>query len=163
MKRLSLAARADLNVYYEAEMARYRTLGEHGQKMLQIVTLERFIDFFNACPSIGFEYDGKPIGGMIFDGEEAHVAVLPDYHGRWALLWEPALDWVFSIKQEIHVKVEAFNDTCIAFMERNGWPAIDRVGDFIVYRMTPHTRVRKGIGMSRERVRPAAYAASDSA
>ncbi|MGH8782535.1 GNAT family N-acetyltransferase [Paraburkholderia sp.] len=145
MKRLSLAAHADLDVYYEAEMARYKTLGEHGQWMMHTVTRKRFIDFFGACPSIGFEYDGKPIGGMIFDGEEAHVAVLPEYHGRWALLWESALDWVFSLKQEIDVKVEAFNPTCIAFMERNGWPAIDRDGDFIVFRMTPRTRVRKGI------------------
>lgn len=146
MRRLSLAARADLNVYYDAEMARYHTLGEHGQQVLRIVTRNAFIDYFNACPSIGFEYDGQPIGGMIFDGEEAHVAVLPAYHGRWALLWEPALDWVFSLKPEINVKVEAFNQTCIAFMERNGWPAIGTSGDFIVFRMTARTRGRKSRG-----------------
>jgi GNAT superfamily N-acetyltransferase len=139
MSRFRLAARVDLGVYYDADAARYDT---PGLQALQIVTKEVFIAYYKHCPSIGFECDEKPIGGIIFDGEQAHIAVRPEYHGRWALLLRPALDWLFSLKTEIIADVEADNRVCIEFMKRNGWPAIGGKQGWITYRMTRQGRGR---------------------
>lgn len=137
MSRLRLAAAADLAVYYDADAPRYET---PGQKALRIVTKEIFIAYYKDCPSIGFVCDDMPIGGIIFDGDEAHIAVLPAYRGRWALLLRPALDWLFSLKAEIVVDVETDNRVCIEFMRRNGWPVIGGKPGWLTYRMTQQAR-----------------------
>jgi hypothetical protein len=141
MRRLALADHADLGVFYEADALRYRGTGEH---ILKIVTKEVFIRLYQGCASIGFEFDGQPIGGIIYDGKRAHIAVLPEYYGRWALLLRPALQWLFEIKREILVEVEVENSACIEFMKRNGWPALGTADGRITYRMTQHPRRHGG-------------------
>ena len=76
---LRLTERADLGVMYDAEAARLRQAADTG--CLQVVTRDTFLRFYEGCPSVGFESDGVPIGGILFDGEQAHIAVLPS-HGR---------------------------------------------------------------------------------
>lgn len=137
MSRLRLAGAADLAVYYDADAPRYDT---PGRDLLQIVTKEFFIAYYKGCPSIGFVCDDQPIGGIIFDGEEAHIAVLPAYRGRWALLLRPALDWLFSLKAEIVVDVEIDNPVCHEFMRRNRWPTIGEKPGYLTYRMTKQAR-----------------------
>lgn len=121
MSHLRLAPRVDLGVYYDADAVYYE---RSGSEALKSVTREDFIARYRDCPSIGFEYDGQPIGGMVFDGEQAHIAVLPAWHGRWAILLRPALDWLFTLKAEILADVEADNAVCLEFMRRNGWPVV---------------------------------------
>jgi GNAT superfamily N-acetyltransferase len=137
MTRLRLAEHVDLDTFYEADAARYRGADEH---ILKIVTKEVFIRVYQGCASIGFECDGQPIGGILFDGQRAHIAVLPEYHGRWAVLLRPALHWLFSIKNEILVEVEDKNAACIEFIRRNGWPAVSQANDCTIFRMTQHPR-----------------------
>ncbi len=138
MKALQIVPQADLHVYYEADAQRYRALARHDA--LQVVTQQAFVAYYRDCASIGFEYDGEPIGGVLFDGQQAHIAVLPAFRGRWAWLLRPALTWLFGLKAEIDVDVEADNAICIEFMRRNGWPVVQRHGHWIRYRMTPKAR-----------------------
>lgn len=133
MHQLRIVPQADLQVYYDADAQRYRATDRHDT--LQVVTKEAFIDYYRDCQSIGFEYDGEPIGGVLFDGQQAHIAVLPAFRGRWAWLLRPALDWLFSLRAEIDVDVENDNPVCIEFMRRNGWPVVRRHGHWIRYRM----------------------------
>jgi hypothetical protein len=135
--RFSLAPRADLGVFYEADAPRYRAAHP---EVLDLVTKEVFTVFYEKCPSIGFAFDNAPIGGIIFDGRQAHIAVLPAWHGRWAHLLRPALDWLFGLAPEILVDVECENSVCIEFMRRNGWPALREANGWITYRMTPQAR-----------------------
>jgi GNAT superfamily N-acetyltransferase len=138
---LKLTEPADLGTMYDAESARYREAGDGS--CLQVVTREAFLNFYEGCPSIGFEDDGMPIGGILFDGEQAHIAVLPSYHGRWALLLKPALDWLFTLQAEILVEVERDNARCLRFMDRHGWPRVGETDDDIVYRLVPQGGRRK--------------------
>lgn len=138
---LKLTEKADLAVLYEADVARYRAASE--DRFTRAVTKDVFTSFYATCPSIGFEQDGQPIGGIIFDGEEAHIAVLPSHHGRWALLLKPALQWLFSLKDEILVEVERDNDRALAFMDRHGWERVQELPDDIVYRLVPQGGTRK--------------------
>jgi len=131
--RLSLAPAADLRVFYQADAARYAMAKPH---VLARVTEEAFVSHFLGCPSLGFECDGRPIGGVIFDGKEAHIAVLPEYRGRWAWLLKPAIDWLFSLKPRILVEIEGDNKACIAFMDRNGWRRVSESEEGITYLMT---------------------------
>jgi GNAT superfamily N-acetyltransferase len=137
VSRLRLAPCVDLAVYYAADAVRYDT---PGCDTLMHVTPAVFAARYRDCPSIGFEYDGQPIGGILFDGETAHIAVLPAWRGRWALLLRPALDWLFDLQPEILAEVEADNPAGLEFMHRNGWPAIGRRGPWIVHRMTKQPR-----------------------
>jgi GNAT superfamily N-acetyltransferase len=140
MPLLALAPCVDLAVFYAADSERFAGTGS---ATLQVVTPAVFIGFYRNCPSIGFLFDGQPIGGIIFDGVEAHIAVLPAFRGRWALLLKPALDWLFSLKAEIVVNIEANNAICLAFMERNGWKRLRSDGQHVTYLMTPQGGARK--------------------
>ncbi|WP_446902551.1 GNAT family N-acetyltransferase [Burkholderia sp. YIM B11467] len=134
MNRFRLADRADLAVFYEAD-ASYFHAGR--ADILQVVSLEVFIAHYSGCPSIGFVCDGRAIGGMILDRGHAHLAVLPAYHGRWAILWKPALEWLFRMTPEALGVVEADNRVCVEFMKRNGWTGVPTGDGKIVFRITP--------------------------
>lgn len=133
MTGLKLTDKADLGVFYDADSPRYLATRQH---VLDVITRDAFIAFYKNCQSIGFESDGFAIGGIIFDGKAAHIAVLPAYHGRWALLLRRSLTWLFSLKSEILVEVEVENVKCIAFMERNGWKKQRIENGEITYLMT---------------------------
>ncbi|MGM9488025.1 GNAT family N-acetyltransferase [Ideonella sp. YS5] len=137
---LRLTEAADLGVMYDADAARY---DEAGSPCLEVVTRAAFVDFYEGCPSIGFEADGQAIGGILFDGEQAHIAVLPSHHGRWALLLKPALEWLFSLQTDILVEVERDNTRCLRFLDRHGWPRVGQTEDDIVYRLSPQGGQRK--------------------
>lgn len=138
---LKMTPQADLAVFYEADAVRYRENPE--SRATQVVTQAVFCEFYAGCPSIGFELDGEPIGGVVFDGEQAHIAVLPKYHGRWALLLKPAVEWLLSLKREVLVEVERDNLRCLRFMERSGWQQVRTADDAIVYRIAPQGGTRK--------------------
>lgn len=137
---LKLAPKADLDVFYEADAARY---ADSERNELEVVTLDAFVAFYRECPSIGFEADGHPIGGILFDGEEAHIAVLPEYHGRWATLLKPALEWLFGLADEIVVEIEIDNAVCMNFMKRNRWQCLGADSTAARFRMTAQGGRRK--------------------
>jgi len=137
---LKMTHRADLAVFYEADAVRYR---DDPRRSTQVITQEVFCAFYADCPSVGFEMDGVPIGGVVFDGEQAHIAVLPQYHGRWALLLKPAVEWLFSLKREVIVEVERDNALCLRFMERNGWQQMRTTDEAVFYRLVPQGGARK--------------------
>ena len=118
-----LTPQVDLAVYYDADTRRYVESGNG--HLLELITLEKFASFYGACPSLGFACGGQPIGGVIFDGIQAHIAVLPEHRGCWAFLLRPACDWLFKLKPEIRVQVESNNLRAIRFMERNEWKRLD--------------------------------------
>ncbi|WP_240702273.1 GNAT family N-acetyltransferase [Trinickia terrae] len=128
---MRLTDRVDLDLYYEIDSARF------DESVRRVVTREVFKSIYADCPSVGLECDGQPIGGVIFDGESAHIAILPSHHGRWAHLLRPLLAWLFSFKQEIFVHLEAENSKGLAFVERCGWQRVRAEGDEVVYLMTP--------------------------
>jgi hypothetical protein len=138
---LRLTEPADLGVIYDADAARYAQAGQADR--LALVTRETFLRFYEGCPSIGFEADGQPIGGILFDGEQAHIAVLPSHHGRWALLLKPALDWLFTLRAEILVEVERDNAPCLRFLDRHGWARVGETEDDFVYLLTAQGGRRK--------------------
>jgi len=137
MARMRLTDKADPGLMYDAEVSNWSPefLKQAG------VTREKVIAFFSSCPSVGFEIDGKQVGGMIFDGKEAHLAVLPEYQGRWALLFKHALNWLFSIKDPVYVDIQATNEKCIRFMERNQWRRVKENSEKITFEMTRNTPV----------------------
>jgi hypothetical protein len=137
MPGLRLTEQADFGVIFEAVQRRLEE--EQWRKVTAgVVTKEIFIAHCIAqkYPSLGFECDGRPIGGIIFDGSAAHIEVLPEYHGRWGLLWPSAIKWVFSLKDPILVQVPLENEKCHRFMARNNWPRIKEDDRFVTYRMS---------------------------
>lgn len=167
MRKLRLTKQADFGVIFDALAKRYpadkwkeATLGFPADE-----ARETFISFCERCPSVGFEYDGKPIGGMMFDGNEAHLEVLPEYHGRWGALWRPTLAWLFAIQDPIFVRVEIDNEKCHHFMARNNWRRMKADEKFITYEMTskaePHSRRREKLQSLERSVQEAATVAPD--
>lgn len=121
-RRYSLTARADLAVFYAADAARYIQSGR--QAALEVVTPRAFADFYAGCASIGFACDGHAIGGVLFDGKQAHIAVLAAHQGRWAFLLRPACDWLFGLSPHLLIDIDPDNARCIRFMGRNGWTRV---------------------------------------
>lgn len=140
MNRLTTTNAVDLDIFYTADSFRYT--GER-KKLLDLVTREVFIAFYENCASRGFQFDGYPIGGIIFDGTQAHIAILPEYHGRWAILLKPALKWLFTLKPEILVEIDIDNEKCLSFMDRNGWQRVRTNALSITYLMTLQASTKK--------------------
>lgn len=150
MAGLRLTGQADLAVFYEADAQQYPA----GSPETEVVSKEAFIEFYAGCPSVGFELDGQPIGGLLFDGTSAHIAVLSAYHGRWALLLKPALAWLFSLQPEVIVHVDRRNETCQRFLLRHRWERlhVDEEDGTVAFRLTPQGGSRKtGYPFGRER------------
>ncbi|MCZ2497923.1 GNAT family N-acetyltransferase [Xylophilus sp. Kf1] len=119
MSRYTLTPRTDLAVFHAADAERYA-----GTPMLDLVGPEVFRRYYADSPSRGFACDGQPIGGMIFDGRQAHLAVLSAHHGHWGRLLRPTLDWLFGLQPEMRIDIECDNPKALAFMDRNGWPRV---------------------------------------
>ncbi|RYX91806.1 MAG: GNAT family N-acetyltransferase [Comamonadaceae bacterium] len=147
-RRYTLTPAADLAVFYAADAARF--VGKGCQDVLDVVTPAAFTHFYASCPSIGFACDGQAIGGVIFDGEKAHIAVQAEHHGRWAFLLRPACDWLFRLNPRMLIDIEPDNHLCIRFMDRNGWTRIETPGappgTSLTFLMTPQhgERWRRG-------------------
>jgi hypothetical protein len=90
-------------------------------------------------PSIGFELNGKPIGGMLFDGKCVHLEVLPEYHGRWGLLWPSAIKWMFAQKDPMLIQIERANEKVHRFMRRNNWPVVEADEKSLTYEVSSRT------------------------
>ena len=138
MNRLKLTDQLDAGLIFDTLAKRYPP--EKWQAVLQGQDHAQarcaFIDYCRNYPSVGFEYDGRPIGGMMFDGREAHLEVLPEYHGRWALLWPRTLAWLFAIQDPILVRIEIDNEKCLRFMDRNNWRRVSVDDEYVTYQMT---------------------------
>jgi len=138
MQNLRLTDQADLGFIFETVQ---RRISEDEWKKTTAegaVTKDVFIAYCisQKYPSIGFEYDGKPIGGMLFDGSAVHIEVLPEYHGRWGLLWRSAMKWFFALKDPIFVAVDRDNEKCHQFMARNNWPCVKEDEKTMTYEMS---------------------------
>ncbi|WP_187363039.1 GNAT family N-acetyltransferase [Massilia aquatica] len=127
MADLRLTDKADLGLMYDIESPRYDSA------VTELVTRERAVAHYAGCPSVGYEIDGVPAGGAIFDGRELHLAVLPRFHGRWAWLLAPTLDWLFALCDPVQVRIERDNARCIRFMDGGGWQRIGEDPQYITY------------------------------
>ena len=141
MGTLRLTDKADLDVYYEADISRFGSEWalEHG------ITKERFMAYMADCPSIGGEVDGKPIGGVIFNHwkKDAHIAVLPEYHGRWGSLLTQGFKWLFSQEAFFYVSVEQCNTKCLRFLDRMGFERIKEDEKWVRYKMTRTEKINQ--------------------
>jgi RimJ/RimL family protein N-acetyltransferase len=126
--KLKILDKADFGVIYEAELL---TLGADWFKSRNL-TKERMIEIFEKtdCRSLGFEIDGKSIGGILLLGNELHIAILPEYFGKWGLLWKHAVKWVFAQTQTVYGYIPTWNTRCIRFAEKARWR---RIGEFEKY------------------------------
>jgi hypothetical protein len=140
MAEYRITEQLDLGLVYDA--TRSRLSEEAWKKMLKAapsgdLSRQEFIDLCIRMkyPAIGFSCDAKPIGGMLFDGQAAHIEVLPEHHGRWGVLWVRCLEWMFSLKDPMEVKIDACNEKALRFMDRNNWQRIHEDEDFVTYVM----------------------------
>lgn len=140
MRRFTLTERADLAVFYEAEAAHWRATRP---RVVEVVTQDAFIEFYRNAPSIGFACEGRPIGGILFDGLRAHIAVLPQYHGLWALLMKPALRWLFALQPAVLADVAADNHKCLRFLDRHGFRRLATGPRAVTYLLEPRGGTRK--------------------
>jgi hypothetical protein len=144
MRSLTLTEPADFGVLFD--VARRSYTDEAWQRMTRgLVDRDTFIA---TClklgyPSLGFLCDGVPIGGMMFDGQAAHIGVFPEYQGRWAFLWEDACKWLFAIRDPFVVRIEPDNAKCIRFVERNGWKRVSEDAQFVYYEISSQGRRRR--------------------
>lgn len=138
MHNLQLTDHADLGYLYDltcdTDEGKKAMAGGH-------VTKQMFVDYCieKKYPSIGLECDGQPIGGVIFDGNAAHIEIASEFHGRWAILLPKVLEWVFSHKDPIDVGIYRTNEKALRFMEKNKWPVIKEDETFITYHMSSDT------------------------
>lgn len=139
MSIMRLTSQADLSFLYDVVKMRLSGSGKweevtRGHSQSREIFLQHCAK--NNLPSIGFECNGKPIGGMVYDGVEVHIEVLPKYHSRWAVLWPSAMKWLFSIKDPMLVSVERSNEKCHQFILRNNWHVVKETDKVLTYEIS---------------------------
>lgn len=133
MDSLRMTDKADLKVYYDADIRMYDRawMAAHG------FTEEAFIARYRDCPSVGFEQGGIPFGGVILDGNDFHIAILPEFHGKWGALLRPALAWLFSQRSEVRARVHRPNRQGLRFFRRLGAKLVESDGNFLIFSLSP--------------------------
>lgn len=126
---LRIVDKLDLEVMYEAERSSYN------QMFRELLTKQIYLAETSGYRAIGFELDGRCIGGAMLCAKYAHFSVLPEYHGTWTILWPQALEWIFAQRHPAYGPVHVENVKCHHFMRRNNWKIIDTVADFQIYEM----------------------------
>lgn len=126
---LRIVDKLDVDVMYEAERSSYN------QMFRELITKELFLDEISTYQTIGFELNGKCIGGAMLCANYAHFSVLPQYHGKWALLWKETLEWIFEHRCPAYGPVHIENEKCQRFMQRNNWKVVRTEGDFHIFEM----------------------------
>ncbi|CDG82310.1 GNAT family N-acetyltransferase [Janthinobacterium agaricidamnosum] len=136
MSRFRITEKADLELMYEAERLRY---GPQHFAALG-VSMEQVLAYYADCPSLGYEIDGAPAGGALFDGKEIHIAVLPQYYGRWAWLFKPTLEWLFQMEETILSRIERFNTRSLRFMDAGKWPRVHEDEHYVTFEMNRNSQ-----------------------
>ncbi|MGZ3240562.1 MAG: hypothetical protein ACXWIN_11540 [Burkholderiaceae bacterium] len=135
MDSFSITDKADLTIYYDADSRLYSAewLAAIG------VTVDKFIAKYGDCPSIGFEDNGVAFGGVILDGSDMHIAVLPEYQGKWWSLMSPMFDWIFSHHDPVYAKIHRVNRRSLRFFRRLGAELVTSDDHFYIYMITAKT------------------------
>lgn len=148
MGNVRLTNKVDLEVYFEADVSRFDSEWIHEQGLSK----ERFIEYMSNCPSMGFEINGKPVGGAIFNHwvKEVHVAVLPEYQGRWGTLIAPTFKWLFSMHDFFYASVDQGNMKCIRFHDHIGSERIREDAKWIRYKVTRTEQIKRLLARTAE-------------
>jgi hypothetical protein len=131
---MKLLDKADFSVIYQAELDSDKELFN-----MFSLTEEDYVRLASKYPSIGFEIDGKCVGGMFIRQDKLHLSVLPEYHGKWGFLFTPAFKWAFSVTDPLKAVVNVSNSKVIRFIERHRWKLIDEQGSTLIYLLTDQT------------------------
>ena len=130
MGKMYIVDEADHEVMYQAEQASYTP------EVREIWSREYFIQQRSNLPSIGMAIDGVCIGGAYMDDGFIHISMLPEYHGKWSLVYAEVLAWAFSHADPIYASILENNKTCLRFSERSGWEMVGRYDEVVYYRST---------------------------
>jgi hypothetical protein len=133
METLRITGKADLKVFYDADSRLYNPAWLAARGLDE----EGFIARYRDCPSIGFEQGGVPFGGIVLDGDDVHIAILPEFHGKWGTLLRQIFAWLFAQRSEVRCKVHRPNRQSLRFVRGLGAAQIACDDNFIIFKMSP--------------------------
>lgn len=127
----------DPHVFWQAEMS---DPVEQRSALIFDRTEEEFCRTLSQYPSIGFEDDGKQFGGVFIDQHLCmHIAILPEYQGRWGSLFKQGIDWAFSVSNTLYALVAKENRKIRRFIAHHNWPMIYETEFVALHRITKDT------------------------
>lgn len=125
---------ADFGVMYKAEKESDKDL------FFQFdLTEEEYVRIASKYPSIGFEIDGKSVGGMFVRAGRIHLSVMPEYHGKWGWLFTPAFKWAFSLSDPLYAYVSRENEKVLRFIRRHDWKQVNEIDSTVIFELTDLT------------------------
>lgn len=128
--------KVDSSVLYEIEIV---SAPEEAREFLLAQDRKRFEAMVDECPSIGFEVDGRCIGGAFIRYDRLHISVHPDYHSRWRRFYPALVDWTFSVCDPVYGVVHQDNTAGRRFAARSGGALMGTIqlemGLFYVYKI----------------------------
>lgn len=124
----------DFEVMYHAERETDKSLFDQIK-----LTCEEYVKLASKYPSIGFEIDGKCVGGMFIRRDRIHLSVMPEYHGKWGWLFTPAFKWAFSVSDPLYAYVSRDNELVLRFIRRHDWFLIEETGSAMIFELTDLT------------------------
>ncbi|MEK8029951.1 hypothetical protein AACH06_03875 [Ideonella sp. DXS29W] len=124
---MKIVAGADLGVMYAEELRAYPPQVLKQMKLPEMTSGEAiFKRCYAGCPSIGFEVDGRAVGGCLMEENKMHLAVHPDFHGVWTLQIAEVFDWVFSHSDPAIGRIYAGNRPALRLAHHIGGEVLGR-------------------------------------
>ena len=130
---MKIKGKLNPDIYYQAEIdgvdSGYFTSSEFSK--------ERYISTLSDLLSVGYEHNGKDIGGAVLVGNKLHLAVTKQYKGLWASLLKPTLSWAFAIHNPLVVCISTSNCSAIRLLDATSFRFIESKDGMNTYEISP--------------------------
>ncbi len=126
--------RACLSTYYDAYKPWLDFLGIE-------MSMEEFKEYSKLFESYKVMLSGEYIGCMLFepkdDGVVFHMAVLPEFKGRWAHHWVKIKKWMLERYGIVYGATHATDRYNSRILSRAGFKKLDRINNFDWWKLWP--------------------------
>jgi hypothetical protein len=120
-------------VYLQAEMDGV----DSGYFVSPTFSRQTYLSKLTELPSVGYQHDGKDIGGAVLIGNKLHLAVTKQHKGLWAFLLKPTLSWAFSHYNPLIVCISSNNYSAIRLLDATSFRFVESKDGMNTYEISP--------------------------
>ena len=115
--------------------AGYKALEESPIKDRLTMDLEAFIDSLKGYDILGLFDNDKPAGMFFYEGQYLHMAILPEYRGKWAHLFPELLQYGLDKYKKVLARIHKDNIYMQKLAVRAGFSYKTTENEYLIYEM----------------------------
>ena len=113
----------------------YRALLESPLASRLTISEQEFVDSTIHYHVIGLYDNLKPVGMFFYEENRIHIAILPEYRGKWAHLFDDIIQYGINKFGSVIAKIHKDNKYTQRLATRYGFHYIKHEDDYIIYQI----------------------------